>query len=219
MAGRYAADGTPVAFDVSGLWRRLQALADGRRRQGKRYPRALVLLLVVLAKLPGEDRLLASTATGSVKGTLDAQDPEGVHLLVAYIPKEGIVLLQVAVGHKTNEITAAAALPGALDLRDKIAAGDALHRQRALLPPPPLRGHSGPRLRPAVPRAPSMRRASVQWQLIDMPVCLARATSPRQRYRDTAGVSSRPRSWDADRTVAQDGPQAAASGWRSSACK
>ena len=38
------------------LWRRLASLGDRRRRRGKRYGLPLVLLLIVLAKLSGEDR-------------------------------------------------------------------------------------------------------------------------------------------------------------------
>jgi len=50
------AGGGPVAFDLGGLWRRLAALTDGRRARGKRYALPLLLVLIVLAKLSGEDR-------------------------------------------------------------------------------------------------------------------------------------------------------------------
>lgn len=43
-------------FEVGALGERLAALTDGRQAGGKRYPLARVLLLVVLAKLSGEDR-------------------------------------------------------------------------------------------------------------------------------------------------------------------
>ena len=46
----------PVVFDLRSLWRRLEALGDRRHEGGKRYALPLVLLLVVLAKLSGEDR-------------------------------------------------------------------------------------------------------------------------------------------------------------------
>ena len=183
-----------VVFDVRSLWRRLAALGDRRQRRGRRYALPLVLLLIVLAKLSGEDRpsgiadwvkhrraqlaqalgtglaraphhntyrrvLAGAVAPGeveaavsaffrdlpqvgasvlvsidgkTVRGTIDAEDPQGAHLLVAYLPQEGIVLLQVAAGHKTNEIGVAGALLQGLDLRGKIVAADALHTQRAL---------------------------------------------------------------------------------------
>jgi predicted transposase YbfD/YdcC len=170
----------------------LAALPDRRHRRGKRYALPLLLLLIVLAKLSGEDRpsgiadwvahrraLLAQalgaklpraphhntyrrvlaaavaprdldTAVGAffrelpqvgrsvlvsidgktVRGTIDTEDPHGTHLLVAYLPEEGIVLCQVPVGHKENEIRAAATLVAGFDLRGKVVVADALHTQR-----------------------------------------------------------------------------------------
>jgi predicted transposase YbfD/YdcC len=67
-----------------------------------------------------------------IKGTIDADDPHGTHLLAAYLPQEGIVLLQLPAGCKENEISVAPTLVQALDLRGKIVAADALHTQRAL---------------------------------------------------------------------------------------
>src|SRR5260370_6862057 len=46
----------PVVFALSDLWRRLAALPDQRKRRGKRYALPVLLLLIVLAKLSGEDR-------------------------------------------------------------------------------------------------------------------------------------------------------------------
>jgi predicted transposase YbfD/YdcC len=184
----------PIVFDVRALWHRLAALPDRRQRRGKRYALPVVLLLIVLAKLSGEDRpsgiadwvrhrrarlvqtlglhlaraphhntyrriLAGAVAPGELdaavsaffrelprvgrsvlvsidgkrlKGTIDAEDPHGAHLLGAYLPQEGIVLLQLAAGQKQNEIGVAPRLVEALDLRGKIVAADALHTQRAL---------------------------------------------------------------------------------------
>src|SRR5215210_894155 len=184
----------PVVFDVRRLWRRLAAIPDRRHRRGKRYALPLMLLLIVLAKLSGQDRpsgiadwvehrrdqlgqvlglplaraphhntyrrilaqavapedldaavsaffrewpqvgksVLVSIDGKRVKGTVDAEDRHGTHLLAAYLPQEGIVLLQVAAGHKRNEIGVAPTLVQALDLRGKIVTADALHTQRAL---------------------------------------------------------------------------------------
>ena len=68
----------------------------------------------------------------TLRGTLSAKQPAGVQLLAAYLPGEGLVLLQVLVASKTNEITAAPRMLKSLDLRGKIVMGDALHTQRAL---------------------------------------------------------------------------------------
>jgi predicted transposase YbfD/YdcC len=184
----------PVVFALSDLWRRLAALPDQRKRRGKRYALPVLLLLIVLAKLSGEDRpsgiadwvahrrarlaqalgirlpraphhntyrrilaqavgpgdldaavsgffrdlpqvggsVLISIDGKTVKGTIDTAHPHGAHLLVAYLPQEGIVLLQVPAGRKDGEIRVAPALVDALDLRGKIVAADALHTQRAL---------------------------------------------------------------------------------------
>ncbi len=189
-----AAPAGAMLFEVGGLWQRLAGLADGRRARGKRYPLPLLLLLVVLAKLGGEDRpsgiadwvahrraalqqalgltwprmphhntyrrvlagaidpdaldatvgaffgdrpgvggsVLVSIDGKTVRGTIAAPATRGEHLLAAYLPEEGIVLMQVAAGGKDNEISVAPTLLRCLDLRGKVVAGDALHTQRAL---------------------------------------------------------------------------------------
>jgi predicted transposase YbfD/YdcC len=183
----------PVVFALSSLWRCLAAVQDHRKRRGKRYALPLLLLLLILAKLSGEDRpsgiaewvalrrtqlaqvlgirlpraphhntyrrvlalavapgdldaavgaffralpqvgttVLVSIDGKTLKGTIDAAAPHGEHLLVAYLPQEGIVLLQVPTGEKRNEINVAPALIQGLDLRGKVVAADALHTQRA----------------------------------------------------------------------------------------
>lgn len=183
-----------IVFEVGGLWQRLAGLSDARRPRGKRYPLALVLLLVVLAKLGGEDRpsgiadwvahrrqalgqalgltwrrpphhntyrrvleraidpdeldaavgaffcsmpgvgqsVLVSIDGKTVRGTMAASEQRGEHLLAAYLPEEGIVLMQVAAGGKENEISVAPALVRCLDLRGKVVVADAMHTQRAL---------------------------------------------------------------------------------------
>jgi predicted transposase YbfD/YdcC len=191
-AGSASGKVDPVVFDVRTLWRRLAALGDRRQPRGKRYGLALVLLLVVLAKLSGEDRpsgiadwvrhrrellaqalgldlvrtphhntyrrilagavlpgdldgeisaffrdlpqvgrsVLISIDGKTVRGTIHTEDPRGTHLLAAYLPSEGIVLLQLRAGHKDNEIGVAPALLRGIDLRGKIVAADAMHTQR-----------------------------------------------------------------------------------------
>lgn len=51
-----AATAGAVVFEVGALWQQLATLRDARRARGKRYPLPLVLVLIVLAKLGGEDR-------------------------------------------------------------------------------------------------------------------------------------------------------------------
>jgi predicted transposase YbfD/YdcC len=97
-------------------------------------PRELdVVVGASLRQAPGAGQsVLVSIAGKTVRGTIDAPATRGTHLLAAYLPAAGIVLVQVAAGEKTNEIGVAPALLGALDLRGKVVVGDAMHTQRAL---------------------------------------------------------------------------------------
>jgi len=181
-------------FDVGSLYEHLLKLTDKRKARGKRYSVALVLTLVVLAKLCGEDQpygiaewvreraealctllnlryrrlpshntyrrvlreaidvdemqavlrqfltqqpgagqsVLLALDGKTLRGSIPAGEEEAVHLLAAYLPEEGVVLAQVSVGRKENEISVAPRVLAALDLRGKIVRGDALHTQRNL---------------------------------------------------------------------------------------
>lgn len=181
-----------MAVDPPGLLDRLRGLADRRGERGRRYELAPLLLVIVFAKLAGEDtpcgiadwvanradelrrslhldwvrmphhntirrvlgfvvapeeldrvvcehlgslpevgtsRLIAFDGK-TVRGTIAEEDPHGTHLLAAYLPREGIVLGQVAVETKENEITAAPTLLGGLELDGKVVMGDAMHTQQ-----------------------------------------------------------------------------------------
>jgi len=64
-----------------------------------------------------------------LRGTLDDKQ-NGTYLLAAYLPSEGIVLMEVAVAGKGSEIPAAPKVLKSIDLREKVVMGDALHTQR-----------------------------------------------------------------------------------------
>jgi predicted transposase YbfD/YdcC len=64
-----------------------------------------------------------------LRGTLDDKQ-NGTYLLAAYLPQEGIVLMEVAIEGKGSEIPAAPIVLKSIDLRDKVVMGDALHTQR-----------------------------------------------------------------------------------------
>lgn len=183
-----------IVFDLGGLYAYFEKLSDKRRAQGKRYTLALVLLLIVLAKLCGEDRpygiaqwvtartrhliaflglscrrlpslntyrrvlqqavdvaqlqetvkrfLCRDASAGhsvlltidgkTLRGSLVPRQGQAVHLLAAYLPEEGIVLMQIAVASQENEFSAAPRLLRCLDLRGKIVLGDAIFTQRQL---------------------------------------------------------------------------------------
>lgn len=65
-------------------------------------------------------------------GTIPAGSSQGVHLLAAYLPAEGVVLNQVEVGAKQNEISTVPALIEGLGLKNRVVCGDAMHTQREL---------------------------------------------------------------------------------------
>jgi predicted transposase YbfD/YdcC len=187
-----------LLFDLEQLYRCLQTVPDRRKRRGRRYPLATLLMIGVLAKLAGQDssraiahwarlrkeelshlfqlkrqtmphystwsRVLGngvkpeeveqalgqffageqrsqSPKRGSVqvsldgktlRGTIPAGHSHGVHLMAAYLPEQGVVLMQLQVGEKTNEITTAPKVVQALDLRGVVVTGDAMQAQRAL---------------------------------------------------------------------------------------
>jgi len=68
----------------------------------------------------------------TLRGTIARGQTRGVHLLAAYVPQQGVVLLQVAVDGKENEIVVAPLLLGHLDLTGMLITGDAMFTQRAL---------------------------------------------------------------------------------------
>ena len=183
--------GTGIVFDVGSLYERFEKLSDSRNRQGLRYSLAVILVLIVMAKMSGEDQpsgiaewakyrgeeiaemlklerktmphhstyrrimadvidveelemLVSDFLTGKqffgkqvlvsidgkvLRGTLN-EVQEGTYLLAAYLPKEGLVMMEVAVEGKGKEIPAALTLLNMLDLRGKVVMGDALHTQR-----------------------------------------------------------------------------------------
>lgn len=68
----------------------------------------------------------------SLRGSIPSGQTQGEHLLAAFVPEEGWVLMQVEVDCKENEIKAAPRLLKSLDLRDKVVSGDAMFTQREL---------------------------------------------------------------------------------------
>jgi predicted transposase YbfD/YdcC len=194
LAEGFAQDADGIIFDLGSLYQRLCGLNDSRKRRGRRYELALILMGVLLAKLAGENkpegiadwvqlrsaffvdvfqlkraalpcpmtyrRVLAEAVTlheldgltreyllswpgagQSVQIALDGKTARGVlapdqtraiHLLAAYLPCEGIVLMQLEVGSHTNEIPTAPNVLKVLDLQGKIVTADALLTQRAL---------------------------------------------------------------------------------------
>lgn len=68
----------------------------------------------------------------TLRGTIPAGKTRGVHLLAAYLPAQGIVLIEVAVDGKQNEIVTAAQVVRTIDVRGCVVTGDAMFAQRDL---------------------------------------------------------------------------------------
>jgi predicted transposase YbfD/YdcC len=68
----------------------------------------------------------------TLRGTIPAGQSRGVHLVAAYLPNQGVVLAQLAVDCKENEIVAVPKLLKQLDLTGMVVVGDAMQAQREL---------------------------------------------------------------------------------------
>ena len=68
----------------------------------------------------------------TLRGTIPLGETEGVHLLAAYLPQQGVVLAQMNVEHKGREITFAPTLLGQIDLRGVVGSSDAMFDRRSL---------------------------------------------------------------------------------------
>lgn len=68
----------------------------------------------------------------TLRGTIPLGATRGVHLLAAYLPNQGVVLAQMRVDEKSNEITHAPKLLRQVDLRGVVVSGDAMFDQREL---------------------------------------------------------------------------------------
>jgi len=68
----------------------------------------------------------------TLRGTIPAGQSRGVHLLAAFVPGDSLVLIQMEVDGKENEIVAAPRVLQLIDLCGKVVTGDAILAQRAL---------------------------------------------------------------------------------------
>ena len=68
----------------------------------------------------------------SLRGTIPTGSSRGVYLLALYAPQTGLVLNQVEIGQKENELSAAPALLQGVNLAGRLVTGNALFTQREL---------------------------------------------------------------------------------------
>ncbi len=98
------------------------------------------------------------TLDGKVlRGTIPPGETRGTYLLAAYVPERGVVLMQLEVEDKANEITATPRLLEAVDLHCCVVTGDAMFTQRKLCEQ--IVDAGGDYLFPVKDNHPTMRRA------------------------------------------------------------
>lgn len=77
------------------------------------------------------EEIVLSLDGKTVRGTIPAEECQGIHLLAVYVPERGLVLAEAAVGRKENEIVVAPQVLKQVNLAGKIVIADALHTQKS----------------------------------------------------------------------------------------
>jgi hypothetical protein len=109
------------AVDVDALEQRLSTFFQHQQQTLEVPPRGSIILAVD-----------GKTFTQRVRGTIPTGQTSGVHLVAAYLPDVSVVLAQLAVNHKENEIVAVPTFFAHLDWNGTVVVGDAMQTQRAL---------------------------------------------------------------------------------------
>jgi predicted transposase YbfD/YdcC len=84
------------------------------------------------AEVPARGSIVLAVDGKTVRGAIAQGQTRGVHLVAAYLPSAGVVLAQLAVERKANEIVAVPKLHAQLDLTGMVVVGDAMQAQRTL---------------------------------------------------------------------------------------
>ncbi len=84
------------------------------------------------AEVPARGSVVVNLDGKTLRGTIPKGKTQGVHLMALFWPKQGLVLAQLAVGRKENEIVAAPKVVAQLDLQGMVVTGDAMQAQRTL---------------------------------------------------------------------------------------
>ena len=91
-----------------------------------------LLVPAELGQIPERASIQVCLDGKTLRGTIARGTNRGVHLLAAYMPQAGVVLFQVAVDSKENELSAAPTLLKRLELTGTLVSGDAMFTQRQL---------------------------------------------------------------------------------------
>lgn len=88
--------------------------------------------LLHTAEVPARGSLILAVDGKTLRGTIPLGATQGVHLVAAYLPQTGVVLAQLAVDCKANEIVVVPTLLAQLDVTGVVVTGDAMQTQRVL---------------------------------------------------------------------------------------
>jgi predicted transposase YbfD/YdcC len=257
-----AINDTGFVMNIGQLHDELAEIPDKRKARGIRYTLPILLCVIILAKLSGEDtptgisewaqlrkkqlqaffnyhreikpghntirRTMASSLDEAdlqkqisrylhqnygnqqsilvvidgktLRGTIPKGKTQGVHLLAAYLPDEGVVLLQVEVGNKENEISAAPKLLCQLDLKGRVVSGDAMFAQRDISVQVLAQGgdyiwmvkDNQPTLKADVERFFETSRQAPGWHPPEMPQEIAQTTNKSRGRVETRRLIAMP---------------------------
>lgn len=81
---------------------------------------------------PARGSIVLGVDGKTITGTIPLGKTRGIHLVAAYLPEEGVVLAQLAVDCKEDEIVVVPTLLACLELDGRVVVGDAMQTQRAL---------------------------------------------------------------------------------------
>jgi predicted transposase YbfD/YdcC len=84
------------------------------------------------AEIPARGSTILAVDGKTLRGTIPSGQTRGVHLIAAYLPESGVVVAQMAVDRKENEIVAVPKLLTQINLTGMVVVGDAMQAQRAL---------------------------------------------------------------------------------------
>lgn len=88
--------------------------------------------LLHTAEVPTRGSVILAVDGKTLRGTIPLGATRGVHLVAAYLPLTGVVVAQLAVDCKANEIVVVPTLLAQLDLTGVVVTGDAMQTQCAL---------------------------------------------------------------------------------------
>jgi len=85
-----------------------------------------------LALVPARASIALARAGKTLRGTIPRGQTQGVHVVAAYLPQEGVVVAQLAVQAKEHAIVVAPTVVAHLNLQGMVVTGDAMYTHRTL---------------------------------------------------------------------------------------